>query len=95
MLWQIVGTVRGILSKCNWWIFYRGKIKIFKFWTYFFISAPPNLVTDQDIKKTSDSPENFLLCNHCENIMPLLQTIIEIQHFPTPVYKDRQILHFE
>ena len=30
----------------------------------------------------SDIPENFLLCNHCENIMPLLQTIIEIQHFP-------------
>ena len=33
-------------------------------------------------KISSDSPENFLLCNHCENIMPLLQTIIEIQHFP-------------
>ena len=23
-----------------------------------------------------------MLCNHCENIMPLLKTIIEIQHFP-------------
>ena len=33
-------------------------------------------------KIPSDSPENFLLCNHCENIMPLLQTIIEIEHFP-------------
>ena len=33
-------------------------------------------------KIPSDSPENFLLCNYCENIMPLLQTIIETQHFP-------------
>ena len=83
MLWQIVRTVRGILLNCYWWFFYCGKIKIFKFWTYFFISAPPLIWSLIKISKIpSDSPENFLLCNHCENIMPLLQTIIEIQHFP-------------
>ena len=49
----------------------------------FFYFGPPLIWSLNKISKIpSDSPENFLLCNHCENIMPLLQTIIEIQHFP-------------
>ena len=65
-------------------IFLLRKNKNFQILNIFFYFGPPPLIWSliKISKIPSDSPENFLLCNHCENIMPLLQTIIEIQHFP-------------
>ena len=74
-------------------IFLLRKKKNFKFWTYFFISAPPNLVTDQDIKNPlSQSWELFV-------VLPLWKYYASTpnHHWDTafPVFKDRPILHFE
>ena len=64
-------------------IFLLRKNKKFQILNIFFYFGPPLIWSLIKISKIpSDSPENFLLCNHCENIMPLLQTIIEMQHFP-------------
>ena len=63
-------------------IFLLWKNKKFQILNIFFYFAPLIWSLIKISKIPSDSPENFLLCNHCENIMPLLQTIIEIQHFP-------------
>ena len=64
-------------------IFLLRKNKNFQILNIFFYFDPPLIWSLIKILKIpSDSPGNFLLCNHCENIMPILQTIIEIQHFP-------------
>ena len=71
---------QGDFVKLLLMIFLLRKNKNFQ---HIFLFLPPLIWSLIKISKIpSDSPENFLLCNHCENIMPLLQTIIEIQHFP-------------